>query len=411
MRDGRYEAAYHVTRSVSINNNRSQVKHNLGHCLAEMNHIERARDMFLESISDEPSAEGWSSLASCYAKLGRFLDAVNAADEALKIKPEHNDAKWNASLAMLALRRWKRGWEWWDAALGTRMRPFPKWLGTDLPTWGLEQDAVLLITGEQGLGDEIMFASMLPDVIKVLGDPGRVYLAPEHRLCGLFRRSFPGIHVAARDKVTGYKLEPGMPTPTHHIAMGSLGRLFRNLDTTFPGSPYLTADPARVIMWEALLSTLGPGKKVGINWEGGVDSTGYARRSFQAIDWMHAWKTGIVFVNLNHKDANGDAARLMQEVSGIAVHSFPFVHSDDYDDTAALVAALDEVATVTTTVAHLAGALGKPVHVYVPPQPQWRYGLAGRNCLWYKSMRLYRQTKTYQPGYGFMPFNEIRDAL
>lgn len=410
MRGNRFEAAYHVTRSVGSLVDLPQVKHNLAHCLTEMGQLKRAETLFTEALSRESTKEGWSSLASVHAKLGRWNEAVECAEKSLAIDPNYRDAKWNASLAMLALRRWKKAWDWWDAAIGTKMRPLPKWLGSDLKAWNGERGATLLITGEQGLGDEIMFASMLPDVIRMVGDPEKVYLAVDPRLVGLFGRSFPGVHVVERTG-KGLRLREGMPPPTHHIPFGSLGRLFRLSDDQFPGTPYLKADPMRVTMYKALLEQFGPGKKVGVNWEGGIPSTNYSQRSFQAIDWAHAWKPGLVFVSLNHRDKTGAAAARFYEITGIPMHHVPFAHSADYDDTAALVEALDEVATVTTTVAHLAGALGKRVHVYVPPQPQWRYGIGSKRCLWYKSMRLYRPTNVFVPGYGFLPFDEIRDAL
>ncbi len=409
MRRGQYETAYHVTRSVGGYTDLPQIKHNLAHCLAEMGQMKPAEHFFLEAIKGQETPEAWSSLASVYAKLGDWPAAVNSAEKALAINPDHKDAKWNASLAMLALKRWDNGWDWWDTAIGTRMRPLPKWLGSDLKPWAGEKDAILLVTGEQGLGDEIMFASQMPDLIAYMGGADRIYMAVEKRLVGLFSRSF-GVYCADRTEA-GLRLMVGMPPPTHYIPIGSLGRMFRLSDDHFPGTPYLKPDPQRVTMWKALLASLGPGKKVGINWEGGVPSTGYAVRSFQAIDWAHAWKPGLVFVSLNHKDKQGYQAQRFYEITGIPLHHFGYVHSQDYDDTAALVAALDEVATVTTTVAHLAGALGKRVHVYVPPRPQWRYGLTGNRCLWYRSMKLYRQTKNYMPGYGFMPFDDIRDAM
>lgn len=410
MRDNDYPTAYHVTRSIAGLVDMPQVRHNIAHCLAEMNHTEAALDLFLEAIKHAPTAEGWSSVASCYAKESRYAEAVQAAEAALKINPEYRDAKWNASLAMLALRRWRRGWEWWDMAIGTKMRPLPKWLGTDLKPWHRERDAVLLITGEQGLGDEIMFGSMLDDVIRDLGDPSRLYLATEHRLVNLFMRSFPGIHAAPRD-ADGFRLPEGAPAPTHHIAFGSLGRFYRLADDAFPGRAYLQADPQRVAMYKALLDTFGPGKKVGINWEGGVPSTGMAQRSFEAIMWANAWKPGIEFVSLNHKDRDGRQAKRFYDITGIRLHHVPFVHSEDYEDTAALVDALDCVASVTTTVVHLAGALGKKALVYVPANPAWRYGLTGSRCVWYKSMRLFRPTETFIPGYGFLPFDDIRAAI
>ena len=235
MRGGQFEAAYHVTRSVAGYVDLPQITHNLAHCLAEMGVMPQAKALFHKSIAKNPTPEGWSSLASVHAKLGEWPDAVAAAEEALKLDPKHRDAKWNASRAMLALRRWRPGWEWWDETIGTKMRPIPKWLGTDLKPWNGEPDAILLITGEQGLGDEIMFASMIPDVLKTIGDPGRVYLASDKRLVGLFARSF-GVHTVDR-AAEGLLLRNGMKPPTHHIMLGSLGRIYRLADDAFPGKP------------------------------------------------------------------------------------------------------------------------------------------------------------------------------
>jgi hypothetical protein len=179
------------------------------------------------------------------------------------------------------------------------------------------------------------------------------------------------------------------------MAMGSLPRYMRRSAADFPPHcGYLRADSARTQYWRGQLASLGAGVKVGISWQGGSAETHRQARSLPLAQWLPILRTpGVTFVNLQYNDRSAETAEL-EAATGIRINRFPEA-IEDYDQTAALVSALDLVVSVCTAVIHLGGALGKPVWVLAPFSPEWRYGFAGEKMPWYPSVRIFRQ-----PRYG-----------
>jgi tetratricopeptide (TPR) repeat protein len=259
---------------------------------------------------------------------------------------------------------------------------FKPWNGEAL------QQETLLVYGEQGLGDEIMFASMLGELQKLAP---RIRLLCDERLRTLFARSFPAMETIGLKVGTPMLLVT--PDPDYVVALGSLGRHFRRRAADFPAHHgYLTPDAAKVAAWRARLDALGVGRKVGISWAGGTMSTGVARRSLTLSQLRPVLELpGTVWVSLQYGAAAKDAAAFSRE-TGIALHEFPGV-TDDIDDLASLIQALDQVVSVCNTTVHTAGAIGKEVLVMAPFLPEWRYGIRSERMAWYPSARVFRQAK------------------
>jgi hypothetical protein len=179
--------------------------------------------------------------------------------------------------------------------------------------------------------------------------------------------------------------------PELQIRMSGLPRFLRRSRAAFPRHQgYLRAAPERVAYWRSRLAALGPGAKIGVSWAGGTRRTGRARRSTMLEDWLPVLRLpGVQYVSLQYTDCRADIARLREQ------HGIDLAHwqeaIEDYDETAALVTALDAVASVCTAVIHLAGALGRPTYVLVPWWPGWRYLFEGEEMPWYPSVRLMRQ--------------------
>lgn len=349
---------------------------------------EEAERYLRQSLQLEPgNLPSLNNLALMALHSGDYEQCLKLCEKSLKQDPGQPEVHECRAYALLMIGNWEEGWKEWDYSLGTKYRPH---IGTE-PYWEGQKGVKLLIRGEQGIGDEISFGSVLPDVAKDC----EVTLECDYRLEGLFKRSFPNIDVQGtrvgekRGSYTGHD---------YRALVGSLCRHYRNTPESFPGTPYLVADPERRLQWRALLDTF-PGKKIGIAWTGGRTNTFADRRSFRLEEWRPILDTGHTFVSLQYKNPGSEAAAL-------GVKHWPrATETTDYDDTAALVAELDLVIATTTAVVHLAGALGKECWCLVPKKPRWFHQKEGKRIPWYKSVEIFRQTKQ-----GW-PIQEIADRL
>jgi hypothetical protein len=260
------------------------------------------------------------------------------------------------------------------------------WNGAPIP------GGTLLITAEQGVGDEIMFASLVGEAASRAGD---CVVECDPRLVPLFARSMPRIRVRATPAGSAGFQPTLVPDFDEHIAMGSLPRFLRPTLASFPGvRGYLKADARRRDKWKVRLRGLGAELKVGISWRGGRKLETRRTRSTKLEDWLPLFATPDVrFVNLQYGDCAAELARL-QEQHGILVHHWADANPlEDLDEFAAEISALDLVISIDNSTVHMAGALGCPVWTLLPYVPDWRWLLDRDDSPWYHSMRLFRQVR------------------
>jgi tetratricopeptide (TPR) repeat protein len=337
-------------------------------------------------------AELHDAFGSTFQELGRMGDAFAAYERALALRPDFAPALFHRALARLLVQDFEGGWPGYELRrTGSDRVPYP----AAAPRWEGEALAgrTILIRREQGLGDEIMFASMLPELMRMAG---HCIVECDPRLRTLLSRSFPGATVfgAIPERALPYRV--AQRNIAFEIDMGSLPRFLRKNAGDFPRHEgYLLADPARTEYWRERLAQLGPGLKVGISWAGGVRKTRRALRSIALQELLPVLSVPEArYVSLQYTpEAAGEAATLGVR-HGIRIEHWPEA-IEDYDETAALTCALDLVVSVCTAVVHLGGALGRPVWVMAPCGPEWRYGLSGETMPWYPSVRMYRS-----PAYG-----------
>ena len=324
--------------------------------------------------------------------------ALRLADELLLRDRELIEARVNRALMLLKQGEFARGWPEYEARKRlpgntcTSDAPWPDWDGATLA------GRHIFVHGEQGLGDEIMFASCIPDVAACAG---ACTLECHPKLVKIFSRSFENVQVIEKDT---WRAMPSRMrgTPDVKVAIGSLPQFFRRTRADFPArSGYLRADPGRVLHWRTRLAALPGRRKVGISWRGGMASSRRRLRSIPPEAWLPVLQAAHAdFVSLQYSPAEGELEALRRS-SGVPVHHWQEA-IDDYDETAALVCALDLVVSVQTAVVHLAGALGAPVWVLIPDAPEWRYGARGTTMPWYPSATLVRQSG----GSGWAPVME-----
>lgn len=303
--------------------------------------------------------------------------------------PEVIEYRWNRGVANLYLGHFAQGWpdyEWRHVRGGRDVRRdfgLPAWDGGDA---GSHQ---ILVYGEQGVGDEIMFASCLPDLAATAAG---VVLECEARLLPLFRRSFPGVRVHGAERGTGTAWLNDYPGLDRQIALGSLPRFYRQHAADFAvREAYLCADPARVTAWRDRLAAAGQAPRIGFSWRGGTRKTRADLRSLQFADCLPLLRSApCTFVCLQRGDCGEELAAA--RAAGVTVQHWPEA-LENLEENAALIAALDLVISVDNTTVHLAGALGRPCWAMLASMPDWRYGIEGDSMPWYPSLRLFRQSR------------------
>ena len=315
---------------------------------------------------------------------------IACLEQALRLNPESPLAHWNFALALLSCGDFERGWqhyEWRARANQVWIDPYPQ------PRWNGEPltDRRLLVHAEQGLGDEILFASCYEDLLR-LG--GHCVLVCDPRLVPLLRRSFPTATITGFQRRKDQQPAQLDQPVDWQIPAGSLPKMFRRRSEEFPRRRrFLTADPALVLRWRERFETLGRSLKVGISWRAGGKMTEQRKRTTRLDQWRPLLATtGISWINLQYGDVGNDRA-WAQSTLGVTIHDWP--EGDplvDVDSFSARMAALDLVISVDNSTAHLGGALGIETWVLLPLVPDWRWGMESDSSLWYPALRLVRQT-------------------
>jgi tetratricopeptide (TPR) repeat protein len=321
------------------------------------------------------------------------LDAGRSAEElieqVLQLDPDFAQAHLQRGFMLLKRRDFAAGWR--EYAWRVRIPDLDHWQDYAYPLWQGEAltEKRVLVQAEQGLGDQIMFASCLPDL---LARARHTVFECDPRLAKLFARSFAHA-VVYRHRVQGVPDWSSEPAPDYRVRLGDLPRVLRNQDDDFPRHDgYLVADPVQAADWSTRLAALGPGLKIGISWRGGTPGTGQAARSLPLEALVPILSLPRAhFISLQYGAVSAEVAELRAR-HGVALHAWSQSHAD-MDGVAALISSLDLVITVCTTVAHLAGGLGKSAWVMVPAVAEWRYLETGVRMPWYPALRLFRQPR------------------
>lgn len=380
-------------RATDLRPDRPEVWDMLGNCAQGLWRQDEAKASYEKALkrakNNNQRALYLNNVASVLLDLGRFVEAEPYCREGLEILPKDASLRHNMGLSLLAQRRWREAWPYYSASIGTERRLSVKYLPPPGESdWDGAKGKTVAIYGEQGLGDEICAASMLPDAIR---DCGRVIIDCDQRLTQLFKRSFPQATVYGTRWQRGLAWKEEDRKIDASTAGFEIAKFYRNETSEFPGTPYLTPCPDRTAMWRSLFKARGV-PVIGIAWSGGTFQNAALHRKLPLADWQPIFEAvGAHWVSLQYKDAS-------KEIEGTPVTQYPYATlTDDYDSTAALVASCDLVIGMQTSVIHLAGALGVPTWSMIPKTSQWRYGEEFTDLPWYKSVKLYRQKTDWAP--------------
>lgn len=346
----------------------------LAYLYGELNRYDECLRYAQKCVECKRDATSAEVLAYAYVNAGEWDKALPACLDAINLAKGVSDDAMRDSLrhlayVQLARGEWKSGFEGYRRTMRTKWRK--EWTYNDSVEWFGESDAVVMVTGEQGLGDEIMAASVVPDAVRACK---KFILDCDSRLFDLFRRSFPDAIVTPTRREQTVHLPV---LPTHHKSLFGLSELFRKEDGDFPRQAYLSPNPDYVRMFRELI---GPGV-VGLAWSGGFLRTGAEPRTAGLNAFLPIVRRGGTFVSLQYKDDSEEVAAFEKQY-GYKVLRFPWVtQGKDMDLLAGLIGALDRVVGVHTTALHLSSALGVPTTVLTHRGSGWRY--APPELLWY----------------------------
>lgn len=377
------EAAYR--RAVQWQPHYADAWNNLGNLLRDRNDRDGALAAYREALRLNPaSAEPQHNLGVALEHFGDWDGALAAFDATVQRDPQHADGHWNRALARLLHGQFRDGfadyeWRFVRRQPAPRDCAQPRWDGSPL------DGRTLLVWAEQGFGDAIQFLRFLPQVQRLATNGARIVVEVLGEMMGLAAR-MPGVQVVSQ--------RGGTPPPFDcHVPLMSLPHVLGLADEALPAlAPYVHADAARCQHWRQRLADHGWQRErelaVGWVWAGNPNHGNDRHRSphFAALaDWLRLPKLRWFALQ---KGAG------QRDLDGLAPPPH-FVNLDDeirdFDDTATVIAELDLVITCDTSVAHLAGALGKPVFLTLPFQRDWRWGLDDAHSAWYPSARLFRQ--------------------
>jgi len=388
---GRFdEAQAAAERALSLDPDNGAAHFNLGNALYALGQYEDAEAAYQQSVALAPeSGSAHKNLGGALLALEQFDKALNSFERAIELGAQSDDTKTNRSLVYLGLGDFERGWADYHCRFGAVDRKHD-WRDYPWPLWnGGELAGPLLVWGEQGLGDQILYGSMIPDLEQRAPS---IVLELERRLVPLFARSFPAIDVVPLEKTLCVK-----PCAAH-IPIGTLGQFLRRSWDEFPQIPggFLKADPDQAAALRARLKTDNR-LVVGLSWRSANKKHERAKSA-----GLHAFEPLLKlpncrFVDLQYGDTSAERAAIARDL-GIAVEHLDDIDSmNDIDGLAALITACDLVVTVSNTTAHLAGALGKETIVLVPfgQARMWYWFHDRAGSPFYPDIKIRRQARTH----------------
>ncbi|MBL6934214.1 MAG: tetratricopeptide repeat protein [Alphaproteobacteria bacterium] len=374
-------------RALELNSGYVEAHNNLGNVLRLQGRLAEAKESFNRALELRPSySEAFSNLGMIHMAEGEVDQAEQVFRQAITLGPDNANAHHNLALALLMMERFEEGWEeyewrWKKPNVPNREFPQEVWKGEPL------NGKTLLVWAEQGLGDEIRFAGMVPEIME---KGASVILESEPRLVPLFARSFPGVTCVAKSSPPA----PGLLSEDidFQTSAGGLCRYLRPDLESFPqGEGYLRADPDQTRALRERYKEENERVLVGISW-GSINKM----RPWKGIPLME-WRPvlevpGIAFVDLQYGDTEAEHAAVRAETGIELLYDESIDPLEDMDAFAAQVAAMDLVVSVGNSTVEVAGALGVPVWTFVSFDSHWVWMREREHSLWYPGMRLYRQS-------------------
>jgi tetratricopeptide (TPR) repeat protein len=373
-------------KAIETSGNNKEIYNNLGIALNAQGNSSAALDCYKKALEIDPNyADAYSNLGIALNDNDDIEAAIKNFDRALEILPDHPDANNNKSVALLKGQDFQNGfnlfeWRWkTEQNLGTP-------LITKKPLWKGEKGRAVFVWQEQGIGDMIMFASLIQELHTI---SSQLIIQCDQRLIPLFQRSFP--------KDINYHYDRNFYTENayeFHTPIGSIARIFRTSLASFQKSSggYLLHDKQKANELRHRLLNGDRKKLIGISWQTLSSMTNSKMRNVALSELAKALDgPKIQLVCLQYGEVSDEINQVRKDL-GINIIQVPEINNrDDIDGLASIIMACDKIVSTTNATIHLAGALGADTKVLLPYSARWMWGLRNSKNSWYSYVKPYRQ--------------------
>ena len=372
-------------KAINIKPELAEVHISIGNALKSQGELNGAMECYNKAVKIKPdNASFYIAVGNALTDMGDSDAAIESYKQALKIKPNYADAYYSQSLAYIFLEEFELGWslyEWRWEATGPE-----KFLDISKPIWEPGRQQRVLLWPEQGIGDEVMFASLINDLYAACS---KLIVWVDNRLIPIFRRSFSE-NIEFRSKT-----EPVSEDEFDaHIAMGSLPLHFRpSLESfEFASKGYLFPDQKKAASIRSDILQNAQEVLIGISWDSSSNLEGARKRTIALGDIVKALaKTNVKLVSLQYGNADTEIAGVKKDLGIEVIQVSTVDNREDIDGLVAVMSACDKVVTIDNVTVHLAGAIGKETKLLLPYSCEWRWGRKLSKSYWYDSVRFYQQ--------------------
>ncbi len=375
---------------------------NSGIVLHRCGQLKAAIDSFNTAIALQPGfGSAYCYRGAVFKDQHLFAAALRDFEQAIALNPQDAEAQSHKSTTLLMLGEFQKGWVLYDWRWKNKSFR-PDKIRSNKPDWTLGQNQRVLVWAEQGVGDEVMFGTLLQDFKAHCTE---LIVEADERLLPLYQRSMP-------EGITFVPRQSAVPEHAYdsQISMASLCQYLRNDEAHFlqARTAYLKNDSQRTNRIRSELA-LQPGQLVcGISWHSQNTDIGASKSIALKELIRHLDLPECQWVNLQYGDMTAEIAKVKAEL-GVEILQCPSVDNrQDIDGLSSLIGACDVIVSISNTTVHLAGALGKEVHVMLPFAADWRWLHNRSDSIWYPDVHLYRQPSA---GDWDSVFAQVRDAL
>ena len=377
-------------QALKIKPDHAEAYNNMGIALEDLGDLEAAIKSYKQALKIKPDyAEAYNNIGNAFWDKGNLEAAIESYTHAFTIKPDYAQAHANQSYAYLFKRDFTRGWAQyeWRWKTDDYCKAFIK---SNKPIWHPSSEQRVLLWAEQGIGDEVMFASFILELYAVTS---KLIVQLDKRLIPLFYRSFPKDidFRSANDHVSENEYDANIP-------MGSLAQYFRPTVESFKATSkgWLSADKEKVKDLRTSLLSDGVERLVGISWDSLDKKTGARKKTIPLNQLAQSLSSPTVkLVNLQYGDVSDEIKKLKTSFDIEILQVSHVDNKNDLDSLAALIEACDEVVSIANVTIHLAGALGKNSRVLLPCSPNWRWGQTNMKGDWYDSVKILREREIF----------------